>query len=169
MKTQDLKSSRWLKIANRRGNSLMEVVVCLGLMAVLAAPVAGLMQASWATWNETDSRYGRSAAALSTARWLQQRIETADSIVRVTATSVQLNERGVVATIRLNGSNVELVAGGRTTVVAQGIRDLRLTSVSGGRPARAMGVQIDVTPTVQAGGPPATAVSTLATIDFLRF
>jgi len=114
----------------RRGLSLLELILSVGLMAVLLAPVVGLLQTSQNVWEAYDSDHSRLEAVHATARHLTRHLRQADGIVAI---SVPTNTAGTIS-VRMpsgstyvwarHGNRVDFGSGAATELLADQITEL---------------------------------------------
>ena len=138
--------------ARRSGISLLEVIACTALLAVMLVPIAGVIRASGQSIQQAQN--GRPATELrTTLKWLRETI--GDSrIVTVARNSLQLQlSDGRSARVFVQSSELILDDGTDQILLADNIRDVRFQSVRSPVPPRnRVGLEIRLRATDQATG-----------------
>ena len=87
----------------RRGFTLLEVVVTIGLMSITITSICLLLRSSAATWEAFDSDHGRLEEAHHTVRHFIRGLRQADSVVSITAST---NTSGSITLNDVDGSPI---------------------------------------------------------------
>jgi prepilin-type N-terminal cleavage/methylation domain-containing protein len=135
-----------MKTKDRNGFTLLEVIVCAGLLGLIAAPIVGLMHSSLRTWDDQATRGSSGALGQDTLRWITERIGQANQIVSVRATDLTLQSTRGVERIFQSGNSVYLEVSGVRSLVAGPVTSIRFADQRGGTPRRSLGVQVTVNP-----------------------
>ena len=119
----------------RNGISLLEVIACTALLAVMLVPIAGVIRASGQSIQRAQD--GRTPSGLrSTLKWLRETIDDGQ-IVNVARRSLQLQlGDGSSARVFVQSGELLLDDGTDEIVLAENIRDIRFQSVRSSVPPR---------------------------------
>ena len=119
----------------RRGISLLEVIACTALIAILLVPIAGVIRASGRSMQQAQN--GSKAAELrSTLRWLRQTIDEG-RIVNIARNSLQLQlSDGRTARVSVQSNDLVLDDGTDQVLLAGNVRDVRFQSIRAPLPPR---------------------------------
>lgn len=114
---------------HRRGISLIEVIACTALVAIMIVPIAGVIRASTqsiASAEGDTSTHGKLRVGL---RWLQDTIRESDVLaVGGRQLGLRLSD-GRIVTIRVQAGNLVLIDGVNQTILVEAVRDIRFTSL----------------------------------------
>ncbi len=117
------RSRRYLK---RRGMSLVEVIVSVGLMTMLLVPMVSMMKASHSVWSHFNIQHRSGSDRASVVRYMTRTLGNATEILNQSTTTVRFrNTSGVVETIRQSGSQIIHERFGRSDVIAENIGAIR--------------------------------------------
>lgn len=130
---------------HRRGLSLLEVIVCTGLVAVMMVPVASVIRASGQTIQQAGDNGSIESSMRTSLRWIS------DSVHDGTLVSVQ-NRRlrmqlpsGDVVTIEQRGNALVSDDGGTATALMDDVRSIRFSQITQTSPPNnPIGVTIDL-------------------------
>lgn len=114
----------------RRGFSLIEVIVCTGIVAVMVVPIAGVIRASGQSIAQADGSVSVEANLRTGLRWVSQAIRDGDIVsVRGRRLTIRMPDNSL-ADIEMRRGNLVLVSGADVTVLTEGIRDVRFLAVN---------------------------------------
>jgi hypothetical protein len=114
----------------RQGVSLLEVIACTALVAVMIVPIAGVIRASGQAIQQSDGAVSTEARLRRGLHWL------ADAVRDGTIVSVQ-NRRltvqpatGGPVSIEVQAGTLVMTDGSDLTVILQDVRDIRFTRIN---------------------------------------
>ncbi|EMI20229.1 hypothetical protein RMSM_02848 [Rhodopirellula maiorica SM1] len=132
--------------SRRHGISLIEVIACTGLVAILFVPIAGVIRASARTIASAESASSTSTKLQRTLAWLSNMID--DGTVFAASTSGIRLQRRDGSLVNITRSNNQLLAteGKSTdTVLAEDIVDFSVRSIFQPKPSsRWVGLEIEL-------------------------
>ena len=121
-------------IRRRRGISLIEVIACTALVAIMIVPIAGVVRASAQSIAQANGSASTEARLRSSLRWVAQTIRESDIVtVGSTRLIVQLPDTSV-GTFEVRSGDLVLTSGGNQTVLIESVRDIRFASLNHGSP-----------------------------------
>ena len=130
--------------SRRRGISLIEVIACTGLVAILFLPIAGVIRASARTIASAQSGGSTASELQTTLTWLSRMIE--DGTVLSTGSSslsLQRRDGGIVKVGRANNQLVMTDGKSADVVLAEDIVDFSIRTIVQPKPSsRWVGIEI---------------------------
>ena len=147
---------------HRHGISLLEVIACTALLAVILLPIAGIIRASGHSLRQAQQ--GSTSANLrSTLNWLRQTIDEGQ-IVSVASNSLQMRlSDGRMARVFVDRNELVLDDGTDRIQLAEDVRDIRFQNVHATLPPRnRVGLRIQMRGTDPASGQLVSVEATVA-------
>ena len=126
----------------RHGISLLEVIACTALVAVMLVPIAGVIRSSGRSMRQAQNV--RTGSQLrQTLKWLRETIDDSQ-VVNVSRNSLQLQlSDGRSARVSVQSGELMLDDGADQVILARDVRDVRFQSVRSPTPPRnRLGLQI---------------------------
>ena len=116
--------------SNRAAVSLIEVIACMALVAIMIVPLAGVIRASAQSIARANGGTSSEAKLRRSLRWLGDTIRDGD-IVSVRADRLQIRQAGGdIAAIDVRAGTLILDDGRNQTVLAENVRDIRFTELT---------------------------------------
>ncbi|GAA4467560.1 hypothetical protein [Novipirellula rosea] len=132
--------------SRRRGISLIEVIACTALVAILFIPIAGVIRASARTIESAQSGGSAATNLQNTLTWLSGMIDDG-TVVTANASSLTLQRRdGTIVKITRANNQLVMIDGKSTdAVLAEEILDFSVRSIVQPKPSsRWVGIEIDL-------------------------
>ncbi|WP_442510770.1 type IV pilus modification PilV family protein [Novipirellula sp. SH528] len=134
------------KKSRRHGISLIEVIACTALVAILFVPIAGVIRASARTIASAQSGGSTAAGLQNTLAWVSGMIDDG-TVVSANASSLTLQRRDGTIVKIARSSNQLVMSDGKSTdvVLAENILDFAVRSIVQPKPSsRWVGLEIDL-------------------------
>lgn len=129
------RNGRRRSACTRCGISLLEVIACTAIVAVMLVPIAGVIRASGRSMNQAQNG-SKTADLRATLTWLRQTIHEGQ-IMSISNRSLQLQlADGRTARIHVQSNDLVLDDGTDQVLLASSIRDVRFQSVRDPLPPR---------------------------------
>lgn len=108
---------------NRGGLSLLEVIICTGLVAVMIVPLSGVIRASGKSIARAEGGETTEAEMRRGLLWLNDLVRDAE-VLSVRSSSLQLRlASGNQATVQVSRGDLQLIEGSQRTTIVQDVRD----------------------------------------------
>lgn len=119
---------------NRSGISLIEVIACTAILAVMMVPIAGVIRASAQSFAAASGTASVDARLRHALRWVSQSVRQSEVLTlgnrRLT---LQMPDASVVS-IEVRGGDLVMVQGVDEIVIAEDIRDVRFQAIQRSTP-----------------------------------
>lgn len=124
------------KTISRRGVSLIEVITCTMLVAVLLVPLAAVIRASGQSIAEAEASTSTEAELRRGLRWLGDTIRDGD-LISVRTNRIQLRMcSGEVGNVRVRGKTLEFQNGKDNLPIANQVLEARFTELRQATPPK---------------------------------
>lgn len=116
--------------SRRQGISLLEVIACTALVAVMIIPISGVIRSSGRAISQSNGSTSKEASLRIGLRWLQAAVRDG-SVVNVRPRQLGiLQMNGDAATIRISRGNLVVETGQSQFVLAEDVRDVRFSELT---------------------------------------
>jgi hypothetical protein len=119
----------------RRGISLIEVIACTALVAIMMVPIAGVIRASAQSIAQSNGNASGEANLRTALRWVSQTVRDSN-IVSIQDTRLVLRlPDASVGTLEVRRGELVLASGNDQTVLIENVRDIRFTALRDSSPS----------------------------------
>ena len=123
---------------SRRGISLLEVIACTALVAVMIVPIAGVIRTSGQSISQAQGDPSTEAKLRRGLLWLGDYVRNGSIVgVRSARLSV-LPSGGSPVEIRVSRNNLVLSDGTDTTVIVEDVRDIEFSAINQATPPNSL-------------------------------
>ena len=132
--------------SRRRGISLIEVIACTALVAILFIPIAGVIRASARSIASAQSTGSRPEELQHTLTWLSQTIDDG-AVVSMNASSLTLQRRDAAIVKVFHSNNQLVMSDGKSTdvVLAENILDFTIRTIVQPKPSsKTVGLELEL-------------------------
>ncbi len=154
---------QYQRIYRRRGLSLIEVIACTAIVAVMIVPIASVIRSSSRTIQRVETDATAPQHLRSTSTWLRDTLRTSQ-IYAVATNSVKLQlPSGDDAAIYRKGKVLVLENGSGVTVLCSDVIDVAFRELlTATKPARRIGIIVSLTAIDSARGVKTSLQTTVA-------
>lgn len=118
----------------RQGVSLLEVIACTALVAVMIVPIAGVIRASGQAIQQSDGAVSTEARLRRGLHWLADSVRDATVVtVQTRRLTIQPSTGGPVS-IEVQAGSLVMTDGADVTMIVQDVRDIRFTRINQAMP-----------------------------------
>ncbi|QEG43537.1 type IV pilus modification PilV family protein [Roseimaritima ulvae] len=111
---------------SRTGFSLIEVIICVGLVGIMLMPLASMMKASAHAWQDAEAEGGADARLRSSARWAHDTLLRCDGIVDTGKHWIEFQRSGATWRMEIIGGQLRMRAGTQDILIADQVTDLEV-------------------------------------------
>ncbi|GAA5505333.1 hypothetical protein [Novipirellula caenicola] len=130
----------------RRGISLIEVIACTGLVAILFVPIAGVIRASARSIASAQADGSTAEELQHTLTWLSQTIDDG-TVVSMNASSLTLQRRDAAIVKVFRSDNQLVMSDGKSmdVVLAENILDFTIRTIVQPKPSsKTVGLELEL-------------------------
>jgi hypothetical protein len=114
----------------RPGISLLEVIACTALVAVMIVPIAGVIRASGQSIQQADGAVSTEARLRRGLHWLADSVRDTNIVsVQPRRLTVQPTTGGPIS-IEVQGGALVMTDGSDVTMIVEDVRDIRFTQIN---------------------------------------
>lgn len=156
-----------MKASPRTGFSLIEVIICVGLVGIMLVPLASMMKASAHAWQDAESEGGPEAQLRRSAGWVHDTLRACDGVVDIGKDWIEFQQAGARWRMEVSKGQLRMRSGGNNILIADGVADIEFTARQ--HPSTKVMLAVDYQLTGQAvAGAAVPRVSTTVTLDPLK-